>query len=136
MKIWNQHGSEHSANLVMIGRFRDEADATKAKEIIDALTNQVAEDQAAGTLTLGSPSERYGNAMLDLLGKLNVTTIGPGELEQFAYEVSVELQGNDLVLTTEEFDISAFLKVMFLNGARIEVYSAHDYPNTAHGRGR
>jgi hypothetical protein len=74
--------------------------------------------------------------MLDLLGKLNVTTIVPAELEQFAYEVSVELQGNDLVLTTEEFDISAFLKVMFLQGARIEVYSAHDYPNTAHGRGR
>lgn len=136
MKIWYQHGSEHSANLVMIGHFENAADATKAKEIIDALTKQVAEDQSAGTLTLGSPSERYGRAMLDLLGKLNVTTIGPGELEQFAYEVSVELRGNDLVLTTEEFDISAFLKVMFLKGARIEVYSAHDYPDTAHGRGR
>lgn len=136
MKIWYQHGSEHSANLVMIGHFEDATDATEAKEIIDALTKQVAEDQSAGTLTLGRPSERYGNAMLDLLGKLNVMTIGPGELEQFAYEVSVELQGNDLVLTTEEFDISAFLKVMFLKGARIEVYSAHDYPNTAHGRGR
>lgn len=136
MKIWYQHGSEHSANLVMIGHFENAADATKAKEIIDALTNQVAEDQAAGALTLGRPSERYGNAMLDLLGKLNVTTIGPGELEQFAYEVSVELQDKNLVMTTEEFDISAFLKVMFLNGARIEVYSAHDYPNTPHGRGR
>ncbi|MCC6747125.1 MAG: hypothetical protein IT371_05655 [Deltaproteobacteria bacterium] len=136
MKIWYQHGSEHSANLVMIGHFEDATDAMKAKEIIDALTKQVAEDQSAGTVTLGSPSERYGNAMLDLLGKLNVTTIGPGELEQFAYEVSVELQGNDLVLTTEEFDISAFLKVMILKGARIEIYSAHDYPNTAHGRGR
>lgn len=136
MKIWNQHGSEHSANLVMIGHFENAADATKAMEIIDSLTKQVAEDQLAGTFTLGSPSERYGNAMLNLLGKLNVTTIGPRELEQFAYEVSLDLQGNDLVLTTEEFDISAFLKVMFLNGARIEVYSAHDYPNTAHGRGR
>lgn len=136
MKLWYQNGSEHSANLVMIGHFENAADATKAKEIIDALTRQVAEDQSTGTLTLGSPSERYGDAMLDLLAKLNVMTIGPGELEQFAYEVGVERQGNDLVLTTEEFDISAFLKVMFLKGARIEVYSAHDYPNTAHGRGR
>lgn len=136
MKIWYQHGSEHSANLVMIGRFEDAADATKAKEIIDALTRQVAEDQAAGTLTLGSPSERFGDAMLDLLGKLNVLTIGPGELEQFAYDVSVKLRGNDVVVTTEEYDISAFLKVLFLKGARIEVYSAHDFPNTAHGRGR
>ena len=136
MKIWYQHGSEHSANLVMIGHFENAADATKAKEIIDAITKQVSEDQSAGRLTVGSPSERYGNAMLDLLGKLNVMTIAPREFEQFTYEVSVELEGNDLVLTTDEFDISAFLKVMFLKGARIEVYSAHNYPNTAHGRGR
>jgi len=132
MKIWHQHGSEHSANLVMIGHF----DATKAKEIIDALTNQVREEESNGTRTIGSPSERYGSAMLDLLGKLNVASIGPRELEQFAYEVSVEVQGNDVVLTTEEFDVSAFLKVMFLKGARIEVYSAHDYPDSEHGRGR
>ena len=135
MKIWYQHGSEHSANLVMIGHFENAAEATKAKEIIDTLTQQVAEDQSNGTLTVGSPSERYGKEMLDLLGRLNVS-IGPQEVEQFAYEVSVKVKGNDLVLTTEELDISAFLKVMFLKGARIEVYSAHDYPDTAHGRGR
>lgn len=136
MKIWHQHGSEHSANLVMIGHFKNAADATKAKEIIDALTNQVTEDQANGTLTLGGLSARYGDAMLDLLGKLNVCTIGPSELEQFAYEVNIKLHDKDLVLTTEEFDISAFLKVMFLKGARVEVYSAHDYPDSEHRRGR
>jgi hypothetical protein len=26
--------------------------------------------------------------------------------------------------------------VMIDRGARIEIYSAHDYPDTAHGRGR
>lgn len=136
MKIWCQHGSEHSANLVMIGHFEDVAEATNAKEIIDALTSQVREEESNGTRTLGSPSERYGAAMLGLLGRLNVASIGPRELEQFAYEVRVEVQGNDLVLTTDEADISAFLKVMFLKGARIEVYSADDHPNTPHGRGR
>lgn len=136
MKIWYQHGSEHSANLVMIGHFENIADATKAKEIIDALTKQVREEELSGTRTIGNPSERYGNAMLDLLMRLDIGSIGPTELEQFAYEVNVKAQGNDLVLTTEELDISAFLKVMFLGGARVEVYSAHDYPDTAHGRGR
>lgn len=135
MKIWYQHGSEHSANLVMIGHFENATEATKAKESIDALTNQVAVDQSKGTLILGSPSDRYGDEMLDLLGRLNIS-IGPLEIEQFAYDVSVKADGSDLVLTTEELDISAFLKVMFLKGARIEVYSAHDYPDTAHGRGR
>ena len=136
MKIWYQHGSEHSANLVMIGHFENVADATKAKEIIDALTKQVREEESSGTRTIGHPSERYGDAMLDLLGKLNIASIGPSELEQFAYEIDVEARGNDLVLTTEELDISAFLKVMFMRGARVEVYSAHDYPDTPHGRGR
>lgn len=135
MKIWYQHGSEHSANLVMIGRFESATEATKTKEIIDALTQQVAEDQSNGTLTVGSPSERYGGMMLDLLGRLNVS-IGPQEVEQFTYEVSVKVEGNKLVLTTDEIDISAFLKVLFLKGARIEVYSAHDHPDTAHGRRR
>ncbi len=136
MKIWYQHGSEHSANLVMIGHFEDATEATKAKEIIDAISKQVAEDQDKGSLVIGSPSERFGKEMLDLFGRLNIGSIGPQELEQFAYEVSVKVEGSDVVVTTEELDISAFLKVMFHRGARIEVYSAHDHPGTGHGRGR
>jgi Family of unknown function (DUF6375) len=31
MKIWNSYGSEHSARIVMIGRFKDVASAKKAK---------------------------------------------------------------------------------------------------------
>jgi hypothetical protein len=135
MKIWYQHGSEHSANLVMIGHFADATEATKAMEIIDALTKQVAEDQDKGTLVIGNPSERYGDEMLDLLGRLNVGSIGSEELEQFAYDVTVKVEGNKIVVTTEETNIAAFLKVMLFRGARIEVYSAHDHPDTGHGRG-
>lgn len=136
MKIWHEHGSEHSANLVMIGHFEDATEATKAKEIIDALTDQVARDQESGALVLGSPSARYGEEMLDLLVQLNVTSIGPGELEQFAYEVNAKVEGEKLIVTTEELDIAAFLKVLFLRGARIELYSAHDHPGTGRGRGQ
>ena len=136
MKIWYQYGSEHSANLVMIGHFESVDDATKAKEIIDALAKQVREDESSGSLTIGHPSERYSDPMLDLLGKLNINSIGSSELEQFVYDIRIEAQGNNLVLTTDELDVSAFLKVMVDKGARVEVYSAHDYPDTAYGRGR
>lgn len=135
MKIWYQFGSEHSANLVMIGHFKNETDATKAKGIIDAITQQVREDESSGNLVIGSPPERFGKNMLDLLVRLNFVTIGPSELEQFAYDVAVNVRGNDIVVTTEEVDVSAFLKVMFNAGARIEVYSAHDYKGTGYGRG-
>lgn len=136
MKIWYQHGSEHSANLVMIGHFKDAIEAAKAKEIIDAITKQVEDDQKKGTMVIGSPSDRYGKEMRDLLMRLDIGSIGPRELEQFAYEVRVKVEGSDLVLATEELEVSAFLKVMFFNGARIEIYSAHDHPGTGHGRGR
>ncbi len=135
MKIWCQYGSEHSANLVMIGHFEDTTEATTAKEIIDALTDQVARDEESGALVVGSPSGRYGKEMLDLLSKLNVASIGPGELEQFAYDVRVDVQGSDVVVSTDEIDISAFLKVLFGRGARIEVYSAHRHPGPDYGRG-
>lgn len=131
MKIWYQHGSEHSANLVMIGHFEGPTNATQAKAIIDALTNQVAKEQSDETLIVGSPSDRYSDEMFQLLWNLNIHSIGPQEVEQFAYEVAVQVNGNDLVLTTDELDVSAFLKVMIQKGARIEVYSAHDYPDTA-----
>ena len=35
MKIWNSYGSEHSANLVMIGSFKDAASAEKLHKSIE-----------------------------------------------------------------------------------------------------
>ena len=63
-----------------------------------------------------------------LLSKVNVNNIGPTELEQFTYDVSIETESNKIVLKTDEIEISAFMKVLFDFGAHIEIYSAHDYP--------
>lgn len=135
MKVWYQHGSEHSANLVMIGHFQDETEAAKSKEVLDAIGAQVAADEQSGTLVVGSPSERFGKDVLDLLMNLNIGSITPGELEQFAYDVDVRVDGSKIVLTTDELDVSAFMKVMVTRGARIEVYSAHSHKGTGYGRG-
>jgi len=34
MKLWLGYGSEHSANLIMIGKFEDRETATKTRELI------------------------------------------------------------------------------------------------------
>jgi len=136
MKIWQGYGSEHSANLVMIGHFKDVGDAKKAKDAIDLLKDQVTTDERAGLMKIGEGSDRYTDSMLDLLGKVNVHSIGPAELEQFAYDVAVELKNDQVIIETEEIDVSAFLKVLVDKGARVEVYSAHTYPGTGHGRGK
>jgi hypothetical protein len=80
MRVWYGYGSEHSANLVMIGHFQSVGDATKASEIIESITRQVRSDEEEGKLKIGDPPAHYGDAILDLLGKLNVATIGPNEL--------------------------------------------------------
>jgi len=135
MRLWFGYSSEHSSNLVMIGRFKDLGDATKVKEIIEQLTEQVRADEQAGLLKIGELADRYTDDILSLLQKVKVHSIGPAELEQFAYDVRIKVENNEVVLTTEEIDVSAFLKILLDNGARVEVYSAHDYPGTGHGRG-
>ena len=127
MKVWYGYGSEHSANLVMIGKFKDASDAAKAKQSIDWLTEQVQLEVDKKNLKIGERPEHFTKDMSDLLMKLNLYSIGPSELEQFGYDVRVEVNGNQVIVKTDEIDVSAFLKVLFDNNARIEIYSAHTY---------
>ncbi len=134
MKIWYGYGSEHSMNLVMIGRFKEVGDAEKARQVLEKLIQQVNADVQAGLMESGERAERYTERMLELLGKEKVHSIAPEELGQFEYDARIMVKDNEVVLTTDEADVSAFLKVLLEKGARIEVYSAHDYPDTGYGR--
>lgn len=126
MKIWNSYGSEHSANLVMIGTFKDAASAEKAKAIIDEITEFMRNGHDDHR-----NADRYSDEALALLQKVGFHTVAPAELEQFNYDVNSEVKGNQVIIKTDEIDISAFLKLMIDEGARVEVYSAHDYPEPA-----
>ena len=129
MKIWNSYGSEHSANLVMIGSFKDVASAKKAEEIIDKLVEFMtnSEDDHEDT-------DRYSDAALALLSSLNTASLRPAELAQFRYDVRSKREKDRIVITTDEYDVSGFLKILIDAGARVEVYSAHIYPDTGFGR--
>jgi hypothetical protein len=130
MKIWNSYGSEHSANLVMIGRFKSAADAMNAKEIIDEITGQIMEDDYTD-----AEGGRYSEATLELFRKLKIHSVAPSELEQFRSDVHVESKNDEVILRTDEIDVSAFLKVMIDLGARVEVFSGHDHPGSGYARG-
>lgn len=129
MKIWYSYGSEHSINLVMIGSFKQVADAEEAKRSIDELAEQVRKEPMRSYDD--DPNEaRFSKEMLDFFKNTNLYSIGPSELEQFNYDVHVERKANTLILTTDESEVSAFLKLLIERGAKVEVYSAHDYPNS------
>lgn len=134
MKIWSSFGSEHSANLVMIGRFKEITDAKEVEEIIDTITQEVMSEEKDGLITIGENSFEYTENISNLLNQLKLYSLTPNEVEQFAYDVSIERNEKEIVLTTNEIDISAFLKIMFYKGAKIEVYSAHHNPGTGYGR--
>ena len=133
MKVWYGYGTEHSMNLVMIGRFKD---AERAHVLIKELTTALQAEEEAGRLTVGEPNDRYSDEVLKLLSDLNIHSLGPRELEQFLYDLTVRRDGDSIVVTTDETDVQALLKVFIDKGARVEVYSAHDHPGTGHGRGK
>lgn len=129
MKIWNNYGSEHSHNLVMIGYFQEIESAKEVIRVIDEIENYIkksGDDHRDAT--------RYSEKMLDLLTKIRFHSVLPSELHQFAYEYSKRLEDQKIVLTTDEIDISAYMKLMVDYGAKVEIYSAHDYKDTGEGR--
>ena len=128
MKMWNNYASEHSANLVMIGQFKDAGSADKAKRIIDQITQFISDRNESY-----EKADRYPDGMLQLLQEVQLHSLGPQELDQFRYDVRSELKTDKVVITTDEVDISAFLKLLIDKGARVEVYSAHDYPEKKPG---
>ena len=135
MKVWYGYGTEHSMNLVMIGRFKDATAAERAHTVIKEFTKALQAEEEAGRLIIGEPDDRFSDEVLKLLSDLNIHSVGPRELEQFLYDLTMRREGDSIVVTTDETDVQALLKVLLDKGARIEVYSAHDYPGTGHGRG-
>jgi hypothetical protein len=134
MKIWYGVGTEHSMNLVMIGHFADAASAEHAKDLIDQFTTAAKTEQDEKRLEAGEYADRYGEPILALLGSTNVHSLEPNDLQQFLYEADVEHSGNEVVITTDEIEVQAYLKLLLSKGARVEVYSAHDHRGTGHGR--
>lgn len=135
MKVWYGYGTEHSMNLVMIGRFKDTTAAERANTVIKEFTKALQAEEEAGRLIVGEPDDRFSDEVLKLLSDLNIHSIGPRELEQFLYDLTMRREGDSIVVTTDETDVQALLKVLLDKGARIEVYSAHDYPGTGQDRG-
>lgn len=133
MKIWNGYGSEHSMNLVMVGQFESIEAAEKAKELIESLTEQIYDKVDYG---INNRPQRFSDEIMEILREKELYIFGPEELEQFRYENSLDTEGDKLIFKTEETDISVFLKLLIHQGAKVQVYSAHDHPDELYGRGK
>ncbi len=129
MKIWNGYGSEHSMNLVLIGRFKRAQDAEEVKKDIDKLSAQASKDESR-SIPFGEPEDqRFSDEMLSLLRSLKLNTLGPADLGQLVSDYDLRCEGDRITVTTDEAEVSAFVKLFIEAGAKVEVFSAHDYPS-------
>lgn len=129
MKVWNGYGSEHSMNLVLIGRFKRAQDAENIEKNIGRLSAQASKDDSH-SIPFAEPEEhKFSDDMLALLRGLKLYTLGPADLGQLVSDYSLEREDRLITVTTDEADISAFVKLFIEAGAKVEVFSAHDYPS-------
>jgi hypothetical protein len=127
VKIWTGYGSEHSSNLKMIGHFRDEEAAKAAELVFERLRDRIDEDSKDETYDLSEHLPDLSDEMGQLLRELKLYSVGPADIENFAYDHSVSRQGSDLVLTTEENNVGGFVKLLVDADARIEIFSLHTH---------
>ena len=115
-------------NLVLIGHFKHAQDASQTLSEIKKLEDQARKDDVElGTLSLPA-DQRFSKAMIDLFRTLEVYSLGPNEIGQLLSEHNIKESDTRLILTTEESEISAFVKLFIEGGAKVEIFSRHDYP--------
>ena len=129
MKVWTGFGTEHSYRLVMIGRFKEPKEAKAVEQIIKRITAQVMEEENIPSYDATPRQRRYSKPMLDLLSELHVHSVSSTELEQLSYDVRYEVKEDSIIFNTNEIDVAAFMKILVEKGARVEMYSAHNYPD-------
>ncbi|MDK9362918.1 DUF6375 family protein [Lelliottia wanjuensis] len=128
MKIWNGYGSEHSMNMVLIGRFKCMQDAEKVEKDIIKLSDQVLKDDSHSISYDEPENQRFSDDMLTLLINLKINTLGPLDLGQLVSDHHLSREANTITITTDEAEVSAFIKLFIEAGAKVEMFSAHDYP--------
>jgi hypothetical protein len=132
VKVWRGFGTEHSMNLVMIGHFRDVTAAEAAYAAVTMAAERVRIEEQAGRLVMGEYADEFSDGTLRMVRDLGLHSLGPDEVEQFLYDVDVQRDGTRLVLRTDEISVMAFVKLLLLRGARLEMFSGHDYPGGEH----
>jgi hypothetical protein len=127
MKIWSSYGSEHSANLVIIGKFKTEEKAEEALKFLNDLTEISSEDEKNGFLTEGVTPTKFSDRIMAHGSKTNFQSFNYSDPKQLLNSYDIEKDGNNLILTTNELEIQAFIKIFLNSEAKIEIYSAHEH---------
>ena len=131
MKIWMGFGSEHSANLVMIGRFATPENAVVAARELQELIDQIVSEFDYEGFDDNPFAVFQIPAIRDCLERLRLHNFSAEDISTLTMEHHLTRQGSEIRIHTDESDLGGLLKFMVHKGARIEVYSAHDHPDAS-----
>ena len=129
MKVWYGFGSEHSARLVMVGRFQTAEDAEVALREFEELRDLIEREFDYARFD-ENPWDWYRNEPLtERLRESGLHYVAPDDIEHFARDLSANVNGDEVEIRTDEDDINGFLTFLIHRRAHVEVYSAHDFTN-------
>lgn len=121
MKIWKSFAGEHSAKLKIIGTFKTEENAEKAAAFYNDLID--VEDKSKGE----GEDDYFSQELIDLFQKHKVHSLNETDVEQADYHYKLEPDGNRIEVLTDELEVQSIIKTFIRWGAKIELYSRHDY---------
>jgi hypothetical protein len=126
MRIWRAFGSEHSSNYVILGTFSTSEEAYAAHAVLQEFMHQAESEHERGTLPVDGGVAEHPAGLVELMKKHSIwlSAHDPAEL---LMEYHVEAKRNQVIITTNEYDISAIQKVLLGKGARVEVFSGHHH---------
>lgn len=117
MKIWKSFSSEHSAKLRITGTFKTIKDANDAATAFnELLEKRVVEDE----------SYPFPKEISEVMNKYQVY-LNRSAVEDLDYIYPLDVDGKKIVVETDDFAIQALSQVFVRYGAKIEIYSRHDY---------
>ena len=131
MRIWRGYGSEHSANLIMIGRFATPEDALTAITELEQLIQQVQGEFDYDRFDDNPMSLYEDGSLREFLSELGLYIFSAEDPETFNRDHNLQRRSEEIEIRTDEWDVSGFLKFMIHKSARVEIYSAHDFPNVS-----
>jgi hypothetical protein len=129
MKVWYGYGSDHSANLVMIGEFKTAEEASRVHQLIERLMENAGSDLAERIFDYGEESERFSESTTKSLRELGLNYLAPTDISDFAFwNPSISKDGKSIRFRSDEEGIGGFVKLLVKEGAKVEVYSEHEFP--------
>lgn len=118
MKIWNAFSGDHSMKLKIVGEFKEVESAKLAGELINELL-ELGENIDPRSIELRRINEKHQFYLVN----------DEKEIENLQLFYPVEVMNKKIEITTDDIEIQPLLKALLHYGAKIELFSGHNYPD-------